>query len=423
MTKMSAQFDQAFDRAPDPAPDAGAVQNRLHPTPAGTRPFLFDVTRLVWRVWKGRFPTGIDRICLAYLDRFATRSQAVVQRGRFRLVLSAQASDRLYDLLRKGGRQFRKELPGLLAAATLRPRRDPLAGRIYLNVGHTGLDSSGLAVWLARHKVRPVFLICDLIPITHPQFCRAGEDQRHRRRIGTVLDSAAGIIAISDATLTALAEFAQPAPLPPGVVALLGSNPLGPAPAPVEGSALPAFTKRPCFVIVGTIEARKNHLLLLRVWERLVRRLGDQAPELVIIGQRGWEADDVFAWLDRVDPARDHVHELGRCDDATMLALIRRARALLMPSYIEGFGIPVIEALQQGTPVIANNLPVYRELAGDAPLYLDPDDVAAWEEAIIAFTDDSPARRDQMAALRNYCPPDWDQHFAIVEDFLRKLPD
>lgn len=192
-------------------------------------------------------------------------------------------------------------------------------------------------------------------------------------------------------------------------------------PATPDELQLPTFTDRPIFVIVGTIEARKNHMLLLRVWERLVQRLGDQTPELVIIGQRGWEAEDVFARLDRMDPARDHVHEMGRCDDATMLALIRRARALLMPSYIEGFGIPVIEALQQGTPVIATNLAVYRELAGDAPLYLAPDDDAAWEDAIISFVKDSPARKQKVADLCHYSPPDWERHFATVEEFLRNL--
>ena len=73
-------------------------------------PFLFDVTRLIWRRWKGRLPTGIDRVCLAYLRHFAARSQAVIQHDRFRRILGIEASHALFALLEKPD-GFRAKLP------------------------------------------------------------------------------------------------------------------------------------------------------------------------------------------------------------------------------------------------------------------------------------------------------------------------
>lgn len=380
------------------------------------RPIVFDASRLIWRVWTGRLPTGIDRVCLAYMDRFGGRSLALVQRGELRLVLDGELSDELFALLRQGGAGFRWRLVALLARAFVRRCRADLAGRIYLNIGHTGLDALGLPAWLNRRGLRPVFLIHDLIPITHPEFCRAGERPRHRARMRHALECAHGIIANSEATLAELGEFARSEgfALPDSVVAWLGADQrAAPAPQPLGA--------RPYFVTIGTIEARKNHLLLLQVWQRFVSRLGEHAPRLMLVGQRGWEADDVFALLDHSPLIKGHVVELGRCSDAEMDSLLAGARALLMPSFAEGFGIPVIEALQHGVPVIASDLPVFREIAGEIPLYLDPLASEPWEAAIREFTGDCSERQRQLAAMPGFRAPNWDSHFAQVEGWLEGL--
>ena len=381
------------------------------------RDLLLDVTRLVWRVWSGRLPTGIDRVCLAYLEHYGPRALAVVQRQELRLVLSAKHSAELFALLRTGGPGFRRRLTTLLAAAALSGKpRQSTRGWTYLNIGHTGLDAPGLTDWLRKQQWKPVYLVHDLIPISHPEFCRPGESKRHRQRMRTVLDSAAGVIANSAATRDALLEFArrERRPEPPCEVAWLAS------PDEVDATPVPPGN-RPTFVMIGTIEGRKNHLLLLHLWERLAKELGPATPKLVLIGQRGWEADEVFALLDRSPRLKGYVRELGRCDDATMLGWLDQARALLMPSFIEGFGIPVIEALQRGVPVIASDLPVFREIAGDIPLYLDPLDGQGWEAAIRAYCGDTPDRARQLAAMPSFRTPSWDDHFAKVDGWLATL--
>ena len=383
------------------------------------REFLLDVSRLVWRVWGGRLPTGIDRVCLEYAEHFGARSQAVVQFKGSTLVFDPEDSDRLFSILLRGfgGRGRKSLLFDLGPAAWLKARKAvPRRGMFYLNVGHTGLDQPKLPAWLARNGLRAIYLIHDLIPITHPQFCRPGELEKHEGRMSNALGSASGIIGNSQATLDELSDFARARglPMPPAVVALISGH----HPSP---KVTPSKLDRPYFVAIGTIEGRKNHILLLKLWQRLVAELGPEAPILLVIGQRGWEAESALELLDDRDQWNGAVREISGADDEELASWLAGARALLMPSFAEGFGLPVIEALQAGTPVIASDLPVFREIAGDIPTYLDPSDATAWEAAIRDFSGATPERDRQLARIPDFQAPTWRDHFHFVEHWLETL--
>lgn len=384
---------------------------------AGDRDLLLDVSRLIWRVWRGGLPTGIDRVCIAYLRHYAPRSLAVVQRGGRQFVFSPRQSSRLFDVLLSGKKRMRTRLAravltGLVTGRRAPPRRD----MIYLNVGHTGLNEPTLPAWIAEFGLRAVYMVHDLIPITHPEFCRPAELEKHRRRIANVLSSASGIIGNSQASIDELAAYAatQQASLPPAIAAWISGWDRPPS---VEAKKM----ARPYFVTLGTIEGRKNHQLLIDVWRLLVGKLGQAAPILVIIGQRGWQAAEVIQVLDRPEQLEGHVLELGSCKDRDLAGWIAGARALLMPSFAEGFGLPLIEAMELGTAVIANDLPVFREIAGDIPTYLAPQDADAWRAAILAFMQDGPDLARQKAALKSYRAPNWAGHFKTVDAWLAKL--
>lgn len=383
------------------------------------RSLLLDVTRLIWRRWVGRLPTGIDRVCLAYLDHYRGDAQAVIQRRGFRQILTDTASDRLFDLLLKPPRSVRVDLARFLVTERLRRGKGlPGRGRLYLNVGHTALQQPTYLKWTRAADVRPVYMIHDLIPITHPEYCRTGEAERHVERVRNMLASAVGIIGNSQATLDSLVSFAarESMTTPAIIAAPLGTE------LPHEGSDGGSKAERPTFVMLGTIEARKNHLLLLQIWARLVRAYGRDTPRLLVIGQRGWECEQVFDLLDRSEELRGAVVEVRRCTDTELKSHLRSARALLFPSLVEGYGLPLIEALASGTPVIASDLPVFHEIGQEVPDFIDPLNGPAWQEAIISYAqDDSPDRNAQLARLADFRAPTWNGHFATVNTWLGTL--
>jgi len=385
-------------------------------------PLLLDVSRLIWRTWRGQLPTGIDRACLAYVSHYRARAHAVVQRGGFTRILDDEASAALFSLLLEPPRDFRFRLVrlamGQMVASDNHTGRQT-DGLIYLNVGHTGLDRAGHRAWVRRTGVRALYYLHDLIPITHPQYAREGEAEKHAVRMETMLSCGAGIVANSRDSLAALADFAaqRGMALPPALCVPLGVEPFAitrePGPPPFEG---------PYFITVGTLEGRKNHKTLLAVWRRLVARMGKGSPKLVIVGQRGWAADDLFRMLDEDETLRPHVIELGRCGDSELLACLSHARALLFPSFVEGQGLPLTEALAMGTPVIASALDVFRETAGDIPDYLDPQDEEGWLRAVLDYSAaDSPRRARQVERMVGFAPPDWPGHFLRVDAWLEEM--
>ena len=379
------------------------------------RDVLMDISRLIWRVWRRGLPTGIDRVCLAYLCHFAPRSLALVQWKGMQFVLSSRDSDSLFRALVEHGTSARWRLAALAVSALSRCRRSaPKPGMLYLNVGHTGLNDPALPRWISANGVRAIYMIHDLIPITHPQYCRPGESEKHVRRMNNALASAAGVIANSQSSLDDLAAHARQCGLqmPPSIVAWISG---GQVPTMVEAKSI----GRPYFVTVGTIEGRKNHLLLLEVWKRLVADLGQEAPVLAIIGRRGWQAKEAHAILDQLGSLEGHVIELNHCDDKNLAAWIRGARAVLMPSFAEGFGLPIVEALELGAPVIASNLPVFREIAGDIPKYLDPRDASAWEQSVRSSISSTLVRDRRQAARERFQGPNWVSHFEAIERWLK----
>jgi len=274
-----------------------------------------------------------------------------------------------------------------------------------------------LPQWVKKHGLRAVYFVHDLIPLIHPQYCRRGEVDKHARRIENVLISASGVIGNSQATIDELGAFAAQHRLrmPSAVAAPIA----GPS---VPDTLAPAVLERPYFITVGTIEGRKNHILLLRIWERLARRYGPKSPLLLIVGQRGWEAEPVFDRLDRDAKLRGHVLEMNECSDAELAAHMSAARALLFPSFTEGYGLPMIEALGLGVPVIASDLPVFREIGGAIPEFIDPVDKDSWEAAILDFAKTgSDAREEQLRRITSFRLPTWSDHFEAVERWLASL--
>jgi glycosyltransferase involved in cell wall biosynthesis len=377
---------------------------------------LIDVTRLADRTLQGRMPTGVDRVSLAYLHHYGSRARALVRFAGRWLELDAVGSKRLFRALLDDGAgraaTIRRCVGKGYALAWRRHR-----GAILLNTGHSGLDQVDYVREVERRGLRPLFFLHDLIPISHPEYCRPGEADKHHRRLDTMLSVGRGLIVNSAETRDELYAYAaaRAVPVPPCVVA-----PLAPSRLPPSDSVRPIGA--PYFVALGTIEPRKNHLLLLHLWRELAKALGESAPRLVVVGQRGWECEQVVDLLERCECLKGVVVERPRCDDGELATWLYHSRALLFPSFIEGFGIPLVEALTLGVPVIATDLAVFREIAGVIPDYLDPLDGLGWKRSILDYL--SPAgslRQAQIARMQGFVAPSWDAHFTVVDDLLARV--
>ena len=382
---------------------------------------LIDISRLLFRRMVGRLPTGVDRVSLEYLRRYLNEARAVLGLAGFHVVLPRAASERVFRLIAdQSGRSYYDWLfaPRLIAAAYIGMFSErKVAGAILFNTGHMGLSDDNYARGLRKRGVRPIFMVHDLIPITHPEYCRPRESERHQRRMRNMLRLAHGIVANSEATRASLAVFANRISLtmPPATVAPLAPGLLGvmPGQCPI---------KEPYFVVLSTIEPRKNHLLLLHLWRRLREEMGENAPRLVVIGQRGWECENVVDLLERSELLRGFVYEFSNCNDSDLTTYLHHAQALLFPSFVEGYGMPLIEALAAGVPVVASDLAVFREFAADIPDYADPLDPQRWLALIRDYANPlSEKRAAQIARMKAFDVPTWDQHFAQLDALLARL--
>ncbi len=140
---------------------------------------------------------------------------------------------------------------------------------------------------------------------------------------------------------------------------------------------------------VGTLEPRKNLVRLLEAWTPLYS--AGEAPPLVIAGKRGWLYDDLFAAVER-SPVRSAVLTPGYIAEEDLGALYTGATAFTLPSIYEGFGLPVLEAMACGTPVLCSSGSSFPEVAGDAAVMVDPHDVEAIREGLRSLLRDRELR-------------------------------
>jgi glycosyltransferase involved in cell wall biosynthesis len=236
------------------------------------------------------------------------------------------------------------------------------------------------AAWRAR-GVEVSFLIHDLLPVLRPEFFPEGAHAGHEAFLACIAANADRLLCISDAVRSELQDWlAQPARSlelrgPLKLAVLHHGADIGAQAAPAAGAA--ARRDGPAtFLMVGTIEPRKGHLQALDAFEVLWREGID--ARLVIVGAEGWTALPQAArrTIPRiVERLREHaelgkrLHWLQGIGDAELLGLYQSSSCLLVPSEGEGFGLPLIEAARYGLPVLARDLPVFREVAGTHAAY------------------------------------------------------
>jgi glycosyltransferase involved in cell wall biosynthesis len=158
---------------------------------------------------------------------------------------------------------------------------------------------------------------------------------------------------------------------------------------------------------VGTIEPRKNLLTLVRAFEEFLRERPASGLRLVVAGGRGWLSGPLFESIER-SPARERVVLAGYVPDEQLRALYSACAAFVYPSLYEGFGLPPLEAMSCGAPVVAGWTPAVAEVSGGAARLFDPRDHGQLARALLELLDDEPARRAlSEAGLRRAAHFSW----------------
>lgn len=262
-------------------------------------------------------------------------------------------------------------------------------------------DFFPLAERLKSEGVGIVSVIYDLIPLTHPQFCDAGLVKVFNHWFDWIAATADGYVAISE-TIRDEVRAEMLRRIGPEKVAQrwfdyfhLGSElDLVEDGASVEPDLLRMFkAKAPVFLMVSTIEPRKNHGYLLDAFERAWAQ-GSQV-RLCIAGRIGWKCEALVERVRQHPELNKRLFMFNDLSDKSLEYAYSHAASLVFPSYVEGFGLPLVEAMQRGLPAMGSDIPVFREIGGEFMAYFDLADPQTLANLVTRFeaTGEFPAER------------------------------
>jgi len=271
-----------------------------------------------------------------------------------------------------------------------------------------------------------ISVIYDLIPITHSQFCDDGLVMAFKKWFFDSLEHVDGYISISSTVQHDLEAFMRKSFGERIDTKIFDHFLLGAdftSSRDMDSQVRPALKSfmdsRHQYLIVSTIEPRKNHAYLLDAFEILWNEGIDVG--LTFVGRIGWKVEDMLTRM-REHPEYgqrlQHWHDL---DDNELAYCYRHARALLFPSIVEGFGLPIIESLAHGLPVLASDTPIHREVGGEMIDYFkldDPSDLA--RQIRVIETEGMP---EHLVVPEDYHWMDWQASSRMLLEGVRRIAE
>lgn len=390
------------------------------------------------------YMTGIQRVSASVVQRLLHREDLDV------VLLCYRPREKQYHILdnAKFLECFEKEEVGRRACITefrVEPERLE-TGAVFFdidNVWNSTLIRSWLYPILKKNGLKIATMVYDIIPISHPQYAHKNTVLRFISYLGAVLENADLIITNSEVTKQELLNLGKKmdVSVPEIKIAWLGCD------FKHEEEELPEITYHtdpetglevpdkeflkyfprpdniqdvidagPYILMVGTLEPRKNHKLLLEALDNGLKL------NVVFAGRKGWNVEDLIEKIENHPLHDKKLFWINNANDLAINMLYKNAYCLAFPTFNEGFGLPMIESFLHGTPVVASDIPVLREVGGEFADYIDNTDV----KSVVEFFNDQLAHPEKMQQkrenLKNFVPFTWDQtaeavHDALVEKF------
>lgn len=298
-------------------------------------------------------------------------------------------------------------------------------------VWKTRVRRSYLYPGLKAAGVKIVPFVHDIIGVTHPQFCPSDDMLNFLDFTGAVIRYADKVVVTSRATKGAIEELCGKLDVTCPTVKIV---PLGgdfrklSVKATGSGAArdkngrsvkgrragqdvvseeiVEIAKSGPYLLMVGTIDPRKNHKLLLAAYDRGLKKLG---MHLVIAGHKGWDVDDLIQRMEGHEDFGKGIWHVNGASDEEIDYLYAHCYALAFPSYIEGYGLPIIESMVRGVPVIAADTPINMEVGGEYALYFSQDKPEELVEAVSGLLEKPSEYESIKDKLKSFAPPTWEE--------------
>jgi len=290
---------------------------------------------------------------------------------------------------------------------------------IYINTSQYLLIPNKLLDDYAKtFNIKYVFFIHDLLQLEIPEYFSRNWQSLYKQFIDTAIHLDASFVFNSQCTKESFLKYKNSTNKEYTGCTIV--NHIGIEKHFQDVQKLPGtLIKENYFVIISTIEPRKNHLLLLNIWRTFNDCGMKDIPKLFIIGNRGWENENIIDMLERCPGLVGNVFEFSHLNDALLVPILSNAQALLCPSFYEGWGMPVVEALAMKVPVICSEIPALREAGQNIPEYIDPLDGIEWMRTIIEYSNEnSEMRKAQLKRMHNLVIPSWEQHYTQLTEFI-----
>jgi len=278
-------------------------------------------------------------------------------------------------------RRYITNLLGITGAPLADEVIDAVSGDVFL-----GLDLSPPLITLATHELNRLnnngvytyFIVYDILLVKHPEWWLPGCGDMFNQWMTTISQVSTGLVCISQTVAEEIQNWLienRPNRIEP---LQIGYFPLGAdikSSAPTHGlppqaeSVLSIIKATPTFLMVGTLEPRKGHTMTLTAFEQLWK--DGLNVNLCVVGKQGWLVEEIVERFNSHPQLGKHLFWLNGISDEYLKKIYADSTALLAASYGEGFGLPLIEAAQHSLPIIASDIPVFREVAGEHAFYFD----------------------------------------------------